>query len=241
MISPSDTLKVTMYFHEFEEGIEVGQTYKTGLSRQMLPGGAAQAMAVTAQMTQAATAAAVAGSMLMNVIMSGALAQVWGMINGMQVMVHLPAFNVNFPANALSVTSKILVVATFDIPYVNMDVLMFGAFEVEPDDGIFTDLDPKDGNVAQLTESFGQLSYGSRYMHRNLGSVFVIFIVSIIVLAVIFLLFLMKFIVRPSRRLYERMKKYFLWNFFIRLVFEATMELAFCCVLNIKYGSVLGN
>ena len=52
--------------------------------------------------------------------MSGALAQIWGMINGMQFILHLPAINVNFPSNAFVVIEKILVVATFDIPYVEM-------------------------------------------------------------------------------------------------------------------------
>ena len=53
--------------------------------------------------------------------MSGCMAQIWGMINGMQFIIHLPAINANFPSNAFLVVNKILLVATFDIPYVTME------------------------------------------------------------------------------------------------------------------------
>jgi len=53
--------------------------------------------------------------------MSGCLAQIWGMINGMQFIITLPAINVAFPSNTFLVIKKILMVATFDIPYVTME------------------------------------------------------------------------------------------------------------------------
>jgi len=55
-------------------------------------------------------------------------------------MVHLPALNVKFPANAFLVVEDILVVATFDVPYINMDDMLFGTFEVSESDGIFIEL-----------------------------------------------------------------------------------------------------
>ena len=89
---------------------------------------------------QAATMGALVGSTIMNLVMSGALAQVWGMINGMQVMVHLPAFAVKFPANAFMVVEQILTIATFDFPYIDVETLSFGLFTVSEDDSIFTDI-----------------------------------------------------------------------------------------------------
>ena len=50
---------------------------------------------------QAATTAAVVASAVLNTIMSGALAQVWGMINGMQIMIHMPLFKVDIPPDAM--------------------------------------------------------------------------------------------------------------------------------------------
>ena len=52
--------------------------------------------------------------------MSGCLAQVWGMINGVQILIYLPAMNVAFPSNAFLVIDKISMVASFDIPYVSL-------------------------------------------------------------------------------------------------------------------------
>ena len=52
--------------------------------------------------------------------MSGCLAQVWGMINGVQMLIYLPAMNIAFPSNAFLVIDKISMVASFDIPYISM-------------------------------------------------------------------------------------------------------------------------
>lgn len=62
------------------------------------------------------------------------------MINGMQFIIHLPAINVDFPANAFLIINKILMVATFDIPYLNMETV--GMVFILPDEeGILTEDD----------------------------------------------------------------------------------------------------
>jgi len=65
----------------------------------------------------------VVGSAILQTVMSGCLAQIWGMINGMQFIITLPSINVAFPSNTFLVINKILMVATFDIPYVNMETV----------------------------------------------------------------------------------------------------------------------
>lgn len=57
----------------------------------------------------------------------------------MQFIIHLPAVNVNFPSNAFIVIEKIIMVATFDIPYINMESI--GSVYTLPDseDGILTE------------------------------------------------------------------------------------------------------
>ena len=40
--------------------------------------------------------------------MAGCLAQIWGMINGMQFIIHLPALNVQIPGNAMMFIEKLL-------------------------------------------------------------------------------------------------------------------------------------
>ena len=74
------------------------------------------------------------------------MAQVWGMINGLQLLVHLPLVNFLFPGNVMAVVSAIISVATFDIPFVNMEYLcmpFFGPVFTPPfDDAVLTDYPP---------------------------------------------------------------------------------------------------
>jgi len=45
------------------------------------------------------------------------------MLNGLQFMVHLPCFAARIPPSQLSIIGQIISVATFDIPYLEMDTL----------------------------------------------------------------------------------------------------------------------
>ena len=48
------------------------------------------------------------------------MAQIWGMINGLQLLVYLPVVNLNFPANMLEVCSSIISVASFSVPLLDI-------------------------------------------------------------------------------------------------------------------------
>ena len=84
---------------------------------------------------------------ILQTIMNGALAQIWGMINGLQLLMHLPTLNLSFPEVAFVVVEKLLLVFTFDIP--NVDFRLFGE-NVQPpvDDKILTDID--DARITQV-------------------------------------------------------------------------------------------
>ena len=51
---------------------------------------------------------------LFNFILSASLNQLWSMLNGLQLLVHLPLFNLKFPANASYMLNFSIHVATFD-------------------------------------------------------------------------------------------------------------------------------
>ena len=51
------------------------------------------------------------------------------------MIMFLPAINVNFPPNAFLVINKILLVASFDIPYINMQTVS-AIFPLPDDDSI---------------------------------------------------------------------------------------------------------
>ena len=85
---------------------------------------------------KAALQAATGASLIINFLMNGALSRVWGMINGMQMIVHVPLFNIEMPKSAIAVTSILIDVATFDVPYINV-VDIFGASNLRNSTEVF--------------------------------------------------------------------------------------------------------
>lgn len=59
-----------------------------------------------------------------------------------------------------------------------------------------------------------------------------------LMLAVILAIFLRFCQVSCCSRLYTKIEKFFLWNFVIRLVLEAALEISFCAYLNLRYGHI---
>jgi len=92
------------------------------------------------QASQAATITTVVGSVIMQTLVSGCLAQIWGMINGMNFILHIPTLNIQFPSNAFMVIQKILIVATFDIPYLNLATIS-AVYKLPADDAILVEQD----------------------------------------------------------------------------------------------------
>jgi len=103
------------------------------------------------------------------------------MINGIQIIIYLPLLAIQFPANALMFIDKILIVACFDIPYLNMEDI-YGELWVAGDDAsIFNDLPNND----LLTSGMDTLGFSTRMLSANLGSVFIFMTLSFAILAFI--------------------------------------------------------
>ena len=48
-------------------------------------------------------------------MLSGAMSQVWGMINGLQILVYLPLFAMEFPPLSNMMVGDLITIATFDV------------------------------------------------------------------------------------------------------------------------------
>ena len=59
-----------------------------------------EAVQASTQAAGSMTAACTLGTAISQILMSGALSQVWGMINGLQLFVHIPLFRLTLPPNA---------------------------------------------------------------------------------------------------------------------------------------------
>lgn len=69
----------------------------------------------SAASAQAAVVAAAASTAIVNILLVGALSQVWGLINGLQLFVHLPLIGIDLPKHVIIVLGKLITVAQFDI------------------------------------------------------------------------------------------------------------------------------
>jgi len=156
--------------------------------------------------------------------MNGALSQVWGMINGLQLPVHFPALDVKFPETTEKVVEALLGIATFDIPYVNLKD-MFGSWIGLPEDHDFTH------EKSALVENLDSLDYSSRFASVNLGSIFIVFMTVPVVYSSITCLGVLKRFSPRIERLHVWGKDKFMWNWLIRLILEANLELTITAVM----------
>ena len=53
--------------------------------------------------------------MATNILTSGAMSQIWGMINGMQIYSHMPLMNVEYPMHSKTTVNSILELASFSV------------------------------------------------------------------------------------------------------------------------------
>ena len=116
-------------------------------------------MATASTAAESVTTAATVGSGISQFLMSGALTQLWGMINGLQIFVHLPLFSISVPANASMLIENLLKIATFDI--IETEVAFGWLFEFPEED---EDL---------IKGDFGDSGYESAYTVNLLGTGFI--------------------------------------------------------------------
>ena len=100
-------------------------------------------------------------SLIINLLLAGPLNQIWGMINNLQLIVHLPLINVIFPGNAFMIFDYMIPIATFDFAPTDAFYPL-----------IFTQLEERDA----WSNKFDRLNYGSMYLIMNMGTLFGFFV-----------------------------------------------------------------
>jgi len=105
----------------------------------------------------------------------------WGMINVMQIIVHMPLLNVNFPENTMFFYSLIIDISSFNlIPESWMAAIKKKLFFFKKE---------------EFDESFTKMGYESESSIENLGSMFMYlgFLLGIICFVLLIMLFKNKF------------------------------------------------
>ena len=55
------------------------------------------------------------GNFVLNILMSSSMSALWGMINSLQILIHLPIFSIPIPLNARLFYAAIIAVTQFDV------------------------------------------------------------------------------------------------------------------------------
>ena len=105
MAETRDILKIGIvnqtYFVSEETGYSINERqFKYSLGYQMIFGGASSTLLVTSESIEKGMQGMAIGNLVMNVALSGSLMHLWGMINSLQIKVHMPGNNLALPANA---------------------------------------------------------------------------------------------------------------------------------------------
>ena len=128
----------------------------------------------------------------MNIFLQGSLNQVWGMINNLQVIIHAPLINVQFPANAFMLYEVMITVASFDIM---------------PSDIILPEMFPKLDQENPFSDKFERLGFETQYVTMNLGTMFFVFCMNSFLLAIYVPLKLLGLKCKPPRVFAKKIRR----------------------------------
>ena len=163
---------------------------------------------------------ALVGNFIINILISGALNFLWGMINCLQIIAYFPLINVTTPANCQIMFTIIVKIATFDM--ISVDGIIDWVSE-------YVDSTPDRKPVGSQFHEFG---YEQSNPVRNLGVVF-LGMVAIILLMIV--LKLVELICSTCRRASQAIRSFketkLYWNLIIRYTLEMYMELSICSMI----------
>ena len=155
-------------------------------------------------------------------MVTGSLSQLWGLINGMQLVIHLPLVGkTEYPGITEEIIEKIVTVAQFDI--IDLESWLFGY-----DTGLTM---PKTHDEFQIS-TLARVKYLSLFTISNLGTIYLlvnIFFLEAIVLMLVGCLCLCSPLARGAKYL----KGLLFWNQFLRLFLEASLEASVVSIYNL--------
>jgi len=147
-------------FIDEEHGLEVlekNTTKSKNIPKQLKPSLAATLIVKVGKLIGEATAYGAMVSLILNWLLSFSLSQLWGMVNSLQIVVHFPLVNVEYPANAKLVFSYFIKIASFDmLPTDKINSVFFQFYE---ETAISVNLEEQGYDKRNFIENLGSLYY----------------------------------------------------------------------------------
>lgn len=159
-------------------------------------------------------------SFILSIVISTALNLLWGLLNTLQLLIHLPIF-VYFPGFSKIFYDAIIGIAKFEVWETHDTVA--GIFELDIDEEPYN-------------ERFESFRYDSRNFLMNSGFILLMILFIFALILVSYLLRLASVILccrAKIRKLAEKLEAILYWGFVIRIVLEVSLELAIISLMDI--------
>ena len=250
-----DRLKVTFVdqgqFISADTGFEIDQTSIIGRMKGQMPlGSTTESMMTATGKVDKGMQGAVIGNFVVNVLLSGSLQYLWGMINALQIVFHLPGNSVEMPANTKMIYGSLIKVTQFDlIPEDWLEYFYFwrniGADKSSNSRRLSDEDESEDFSLEEnYNVNLAEIGYESYLAVDNMQTLFVM-IQGYVILTIVYLLFkLLKklmhklqrqgIIARTVVRSFNWLMAFLFWNVPFRFMLEGYLELAVGCFINLK-------
>ena len=161
------------------------------------------------------------GNFAFNLLISASLNQLLTLINTQQLIVLMPLFKINLPANAGLFFKQIMQIAAFDIVEIG-----------EPLDKLL-DLEPTD----PINENFEAVGFESIYLLNNMGSMAIAYTIWTVCALCAKILKCFVYHSKRARKAYNYLRKKVFYNSLISLILESYSLIAVCCLINMGFIS----
>ncbi|TNV84750.1 hypothetical protein FGO68_gene5840 [Halteria grandinella] len=231
--------KLNERFIENSTGLAIRQYYRAEANLTAQKGiRAANSLNDMGEQASATLKTVMLGNLALNILMAASLQYLWGMINVLQIIVHLPLLNLIFPDMTKFVFSLIVEISQFDIlpmSFLQTNVLTF--------DDDSTNLDEK---------NFNDLGYESTVAIQNMGSLFyyILFIGLTIVIIISIRILKGRYIMQEIdaltrnfslKKIYDVVSKIIFFNLLIRFLLEGYLQFAIDSLLQQSHVSEFQN
>eukprot|EP00347_Sterkiella_histriomuscorum_P013970 403362661 len=234
-----DTLIVIFSSNDalFSENLEQKLSQNYELQKKLQPQcteEAQQTIQSIVESIKASMSSVFGSSMIVNIFLSQGMQQMWGMIEGFQLMTHLPMMSIVIPANTQNLFSLLNDIASFNlIPTEDLTNSLFH-FDEESEKA--------------YNDSFEFMGYENMNMIQNLGLLFYMIVINwMILILCLMLIFFLHQILAPDNKVLKYMKEKIVFNLILRFMIESSLEIGVCCFINVNElslnasGDILGS
>ena len=168
------------------------------------------------------SSAALVGNFISNLLLSGTMSLIWGLLHSMQIIAHFPLLNIMMPTNAHMLFKILIKIAT-------LDLLPTEEFleDVQEFAGLIND-------DYELTDDFVTFGFDSTGPIRNMQVMF-IGLVSLVLIPLLLLAIKLIFLWSSCcTRFIDRLLKRLFFNSYIRFWLEAYLELSLSSFIRFK-------